>query len=92
MAIDKGRHCHVQCPSCRLLHQIFPFIHIEDGLIAFGIQGEFPGLDLDGLTVGAEQEVQGGNILRDRNVAVIRKDGRQCIALLHVLRGWRAGG
>ena len=68
------------------MYQRFPIVYVEDGLVATGIEYEFTGLHLDGLTVSTEQEIQRGDIFGDGYIAVVGVDGGQCVQLYDILR------
>ena len=84
--VDEGRYRDVNLLSCRLFHQRLPVVDVKDGFVATGMDGETPCLNLDGLTVGAQQEVQRGDVLWDGHLAVVWVDRWQLVALLHILR------
>ena len=91
LVIDKGRNGNLYRLACILRKHVLPVINIKDNFITFGIDGHLPCPHLDGLTISTKQEIERGDILRDGNIAVVRVDRRQVIALLHVLWSRSAG-
>ena len=90
-SVNQGSNGDFYLLVCRLLHQRFPVVYVEHGLIAPGVQRQFSCLHFYSLTIGTQQEVQRGDVLRNGHIAIVRIDRRQLAALLHVLWCRRTG-
>ena len=58
-----------------------PFVLVEHHFISFGIDSHSASSHLYRLNIIPDEEVQRGDIDRNRHIRIVRIDSRQCLAL-----------